>query len=188
MLPVYLFSLVLGGGFLLLSVLGGDADAELDIDLDGGDAAGSGKGTDATRILSFRTVVYALFAFGATGALLDRLGVGPGAGLAASLATGLAAGISVGALFAWLGRTGSGDLPGDDALVGRAGQVTIPLSGSVPGTVVVRRGDRRIALRALPYGTSDPTPPEEWSDVVVVEITDGIARVARAAADLRGEP
>jgi hypothetical protein len=171
--------MVLGGGFLLLSVLGGEAEAEFDIDVDTGDVSGGGgKGSDATRILSFRTVVYALFAFGATGVLLNRLGVTGATGLVASVATGGVAGLGVGGLFAWLGRTESGDVPGDVSLVGLPAKVTLPLSGDVAGTVVVERGGRRIPLRALPHATASGDDPEGWTRVIVVDITDGIARVA----------
>jgi hypothetical protein len=179
MLALYLFSMILGGGFLLLSVLGGEAEAEFDIDVDTGDVTGgSGDGTDAARILSFRTVVYALFAFGATGVLLDRLGVTGVTGVTASIVTGGVAGLGVGGLFAWLSRTESGDVPGDASLLGLPAKVTLPLSAEVAGTVVVRRGGRRITLRALPHATASTTEPEAWTRVVIVDITEGIARVA----------
>ena len=66
MYVAYLFSVVLGGGLLLLSLLGdllgGDAsDLELDVDFD----STSDVDHSATKILSFRMVSYALFGFGA---------------------------------------------------------------------------------------------------------------------------
>lgn len=176
MSALYLFALVLGGGFLLISVLGGESDAEVELDIDAGEVGGA-EGAEAARLLSFRTVVYALFAFGATGVVLDRLGVGGASALAASVVCGAIAGVGVGGLFRWLARTESGTAPGDASLAGLVGKVTLPLSSSVPGTVVVTRGGRRIALRALPHGPEPEAPPEEWTAVLIVEVTDGVARV-----------
>jgi hypothetical protein len=187
MLAVYLFSLILGGGFLLLSVLGGegevDVDVDIDVDVDTGDVGGDGA--DAARLLSFRTVVYALFAFGGTGVLLDRVGITGAPALATSLATGAVAGIGVGGLFAWLGRTESGDVPGDETLVGRPARVTLPLSRQRPGTVVVERGGRRISLRALPHATAEGDP-EAWRHVVVIDVDGGVVLVAPADDALLG--
>lgn len=177
MLPVYLFSLVLGGGFLVLSLLsgdGGDLDVDMDVDVDadlGGDA-----GVDQ-KIFSFRGLIYALFGFGLTGALLTWMGLPTLPVALASGGAGVVSSLLVTSTFNYLKRTDSGYLPGDDTLAGTAGRVVLPLSEGSPGAVVVRRSDREIRLRALPHASGEGDPAG-WSTIMVVEMEDGIARVA----------
>ena len=177
-LAMYLFCLVFGGGFLLVSLLGaGDSgDLELDVDLDADLELEAHHDTAASKIFSLRTLVYAIFGFGATGAALTALGFGALPGLGLATLGGAASGTIVTALFGYVGRTSSGDPPSDAALIGLTGRVTLPLTANVPGTVVVERGGRRVSLRALPYGGE--SAPEQWTAVVVVEIDRGVARVA----------
>ena len=214
MAALYLFSLVLGGGFLLLSLLGGESDGDVDFDggLDLGDAgdlqldglemdglAGDGleitgdamdasgdlgdHGQDAaSRIFSIRTAVYTLFGFGATGTILTQLGIGMITSLAFALVGGFASGLLVSLVFHFLVRTDSGAHPGDASLLGLTGTVTLPLAESRPGLVAVERGDRRLTLRALPHSSAHGDP-EEWTQVIVVEIERGIARVAPLKAE-----
>lgn len=189
MLALYIFSLVLGGGFLAVSLIGDVfGDAEIDIDVDGeldlsGDASG-GHDTHATKIFSFRTVVYALFGVGAVGTPLTLLGSGDAVVLASAVAGGLASAALIHASFRYLERTDSGSHPGDASFVGLPGTVTLPLSPGVPGTVAIERGGRRIALRALPHSTEDGDDVSGWSRVVVVDMTDGVARVSPVEEDL----
>ena len=188
MLTIYLFSVILGGGLLLLSVLGGDGgdadldfdaglDAGIDTDFDGGGDAGSEPG--ASKIFSIRSAIYALFGFGATGSLLTWFSVGMVPTLAASVVTGLGAGALIGAVFSWLEKTDSGQHPGNDGLIGLTGRVTLPVTPSSAGTVIVSRGGgREIHLRALPHASGEGAP-ETWTQVIVVEIDpSGVARVA----------
>lgn len=221
MAALYLFSLVLGGGFLLLSLLGGESDGDVDFDggldlgdggdlqLDGiefdglagdaleitgdaleitgeameatGDLGDHGDGA-ASRIFSIRTVVYTLFGFGATGTILTQLGVGMLTSLAFALVGGFASGLLVSMVFHFLVRTDSGAHPGDASLLGLTGTVTLPLAEARPGLVAVERGDRRLTLRALPHSSASGDP-EEWTQVIVVEIERGIARVAPLKAE-----
>jgi hypothetical protein len=209
MAALYLFSLILGGGFLLLSLLGGESDGDVDFDggLDLGDAgdleldgfAGdtleiTGEAMEATgdlgdhgqsaasRIFSIRTVVYALFGFGATGTVLTQLGVGMLTSLAFAVIGGLASGMLVSMVFHFLVRTDSGAHPGDASLLGLTGEVTLPLAEGRPGLVAVERGDRRLTLRALPHSSAQGNP-EDWTHVIVVEIERGMARVAPLKAE-----
>ena len=209
MAALYLFTLVLGGGFLLLSLLGGDSDGDVDFDggLDLGDAgdleldgfAGdtleiTGEAMEATgdlgdhgqsaasRIFSIRTIVYALFGFGATGTVLTQLGVGMLTSLAFAVVGGLASGMLVSMVFHFLVRTDSGAHPGDASLLGLTGEVTLPLAEGRPGLVAVERGDRRLTLRALPHSSAHGNP-EDWTHVIVVEIEQGMARVAPLKAE-----
>jgi len=214
MLTLYIFSFVLGGGFLAISFLAGDAgdgdlgleggfELEGGLDLDGGleldagtdlEVLDAGQALDAAdasgsaaKILSLRGLVYALFGFGATGTLLTSLGVGSAATLVASVVTGFASSALVTWAFNYLRRTDSGSLPGDRAFAGALGRVVLPLSAGSAGAVVVRRGDREIRLRALPHasGSGDPAG---WERVMVVEVDSGIARVVPVEGDHLLEP
>ena len=89
MLAVYIFSLVAGGGFLAVSLLGDVFGGHADVDFDGGhiggdfggDAVGDvgsdvdahveGYASHAAKIFSIRTLVYGLFGFGAVGTTLS---------------------------------------------------------------------------------------------------------------------
>ena len=57
MFSLYLFALLLGGGLLLFSLLGGDSDSDVD-------AFDSGN---PMQYLSLRTLTYFLFVFGGVG-------------------------------------------------------------------------------------------------------------------------
>lgn len=203
MLALYLFSLIVGGGFLLLSVLGGGGESDVDfdggLDLDmGGDLEldalegdvlegvteldGAEGGDAASRVFSIRTVVYALFGFGATGSLLTWAGVGLITTLAFSIVGGIASGLLVSLVFHYLVRTASGDHPGDQSLIGLPGVVTLPMGVASPGTILVDRSGRRLSLRALPHAASDGDPAA-WRRVIVVDMDAGVARVAPLEPD-----
>lgn len=192
MMAVYLFSLIVGGGLLLLSVLGGDGgELEVDgaLDLDGlGDAGDVGSAADATdasaasKIFSLRSLIYAMFGFGGTGAVLSGLGMTGPATLVGAVVTGLLSGAMVSAVFGYLRRTDSGAKVGDEALEGLAGHVVLPIDADRPGAVVVVRGDRRLRLRALPHRTVEGDP-SSWERVLVIEVENGVARVAPLEED-----
>lgn len=181
MLALYLFSMVLGGGFLLLSVLGGDGgDTDLDLgsDVDFDTGADAYHDAGASKVFSLRGAVYTLFGFGATGSLLTWAGIGGLVALGSAIGGGLASGLLITGVFSYLNRTESGANWGDDSLVGRMGRITLPLGAGSAGSVVITRGDREITLRALPHGSGNGDPAS-WERIVVVEIdTGGIARVA----------
>lgn len=197
----YLFSLVLGGGFLGLSVFGDlfgghgdvdfgdvggvDVDLDGDVDLHGGDVDahhGSSGAHDsvASKVFSVRTATYSLFGFGAVGTSLSWLWEGAAPGLTAALAvgTGLTSGALINVLFAWLKRSESGALGGEAGFAGHRGRVTLPIQGS-GGKVLVEFAGREVELRALPHASAlDRGDPASWKRVVVVEMEEGVARVA----------
>jgi hypothetical protein len=203
MLTVYIFCLVLGGGFLLLSLLsgeGGEAEFELDggldleggLELDAGDMDGAiDVDTDsevaAGKIFSLRGLIYGAFGFGATGALLTLLDLPQLAVAGSSVAAGFLASALVTSVFNYLRRTESGALPGDRAFVGASGRVVLPLEAERAGAVVVERAGREIRLRALPHATGEGDPAE-WRQIMVVEVDRGIARVVPMKEDHLLEP
>ncbi len=199
MFSVYLFCLVLGGGLGLLSAfgdlfdgdagdldLGADADFDLDVDAGGFDHPGTDlvHGADvshAAAIFSIRSLIFTLFGFGATGTLLTLLGSGATTPLTLifSILAGLAVGASVGSFLAYLKRSDTGPRGGEEGFVGLSGRVTLPIRAGLPGSIVVRRGNREHSIRALPYRAEPAAPePEAWDRVVVIEMREGVAYVS----------
>ncbi|MXX69757.1 MAG: hypothetical protein F4Y74_12475 [Gemmatimonadales bacterium] len=176
MFTIYIFCLLVGGGFLALSVFGDfldgmDIDVDVDAELDAGGAA------DVARLLSLRTVVYALFGFGATGAILHWF-TGPAVTAAIAGLTGLASGAFIGAAFRYIKRSGAGTALGERSLAGLTGEVTMEIAPDSAGTVKVSRGERRFRVRARMDSTCpDDLPLRAGRSVVVVRMTDGIADV-----------
>lgn len=214
MLSVYIFSLVLGGSFLLVSILGDvfDADADFDSDfdpdltldageaadaMDAGDAvdvaeAGDGHdvahGASATKIFSIRGAIYGLFGFGAVGSAVSWLGQsGSLATFLAAVVGGVLTGGMVTLLFNWLKATSASERHGDVGFVGLRGTVTLPVGDGSVGSVVVERGGRRITLRALPWPSAEGDA-SAWREVVVMEMDRGVAQVAPMEEDLAEEP
>lgn len=208
MVALYVFSLILGGGFLALSVFGdllgghGDVDLGLDaggLDLDGGGfhggvAGAGGQGNagaahtaldpDAghlvSKIFSIRTLFYSLFGFGAVGTLLTFVWSGnPMITAAFSVASGAASGALIHGLFRYVQGSESGLVLNEGTYTGCQGRVTLPIRGSSPGRVVVERGGRRVELRALPHSSwASDGAPETWRSVFIVEMERGVALVA----------
>lgn len=230
MVAFYVFSLVLGGGFLGLSLLGdilgghGDVDLSTDATLDtdvGLDAhlevdaghfdadaghldtdagsveashpgvgeGGGAHGTQvASKIFSIRTVTYALFGFGAVGTLLTWVLPATSSAVTAGFAVagGILSGTLVNVAFGWVRRSESGAVQGEDAFVGHAGRVTLPITRS-GGKVVVERLGHSVELRALPHPSAlDQGDPSTWKSVVVVEMRRGVALVAPVSQELLG--
>ena len=133
----------------------------------------------AFKILSLRTFVYALFGFGMVGTLLSRVWGGENALLTGVFAGvgGAMTGVLASAVFGLLKRSDSGERLNEQSFVGLIGKVTLPIGEERAGQVSVFRGDRRYTLRALPHGSPEASDPEDWGDVVVVEM-DGILEAA----------
>jgi len=194
MYAAYLFCVVLGGGLLLLSVLGDllgtnavdlELEADLDVDTD------SDVHHTASKIFSIRTVIYTLFGFGAVGWLLSRSGMAPDAPSTITYAAvgGMISGSLVNRVFGYLRRTETGMLEADTSFVGLPGQITLPLGSGSTGNVAIKRGGRRHTLRALPHtSAASNASADEWRNVVVVEMKDGIAYVAPSDQDLTALP
>lgn len=180
MLTAYIACLAVGGGLLGLSLFGDFLDSDVDVSADTEIDADS-SGGDASAILSLRTLVYAVFGFGAAGTALHLLWDGTRAGTTALAAgaTGLVAGAVVSAAFGYLRRTEAGVIAGGESFVGLTGKVTLEVGPGSPGLVRVERGDRRFRLRARvndAYAGAEPLA--EGRQVVVVEMKGDVAAVA----------
>lgn len=193
MLSVYLVCLVLGGGFALLSAFGdfletdadfdADVDVDFDTDFDVSDTTGGAHADvgHASAIFSLRSLVYTLLGFGATGALLTWTGASPGSPLTIgfALVAGLLVGATVGSFLAYLKRSDTRAMAGDESYVGLPGRVTLPIREGSPGRIVVAKGGKEHAVRALPYPRGASGDPEDWRQVMVLEMRDGVALVDR---------
>lgn len=177
MMGVYLFILVVGAGILGMSLLGGDADADLD------------SGSDAFKWLSLRGLSYFAFVCGGVGAALTATWHVATAPIIAALAVGSGAAVSwlATAVFAYLQRTESGAREGDDAFIGLSGRIVVPFGESGTGKVLLARADRTFEMLAKPFGGAT-TPPASWNSVIVVEIQNGIALVSPLEEQSASEP
>lgn len=203
MFQVYIFFLVLCGGLALLSVFGdfmdadvGTGDVDLDFEADAGidvdaspdldaDADGAirsgGSAVDAEKIFSIRGALYAGFGFGLVGTLLTLFGspAGSPATIGFAAVTGLGAGWLVMRLLNWIRSSEAGAYAGDRTYEGRMGRMTLPMTEGSSGRVRVRRGSRTHDLRALPHpSASSSSAPDDWQEVMVIEVRDGVALVA----------
>ena len=182
MLTAYIFCLAVGGGFLALSFFGDflEADVDIDADVDGGLDALS-HGGDIAQLFSIRAAIYAMFGFGAAGSLLYGIWGGGQPVLTAALAggTGVASGALISSVFGYLKRTESGALRAEQSFVGLTGEVSLEIAPGSRGSVSVRRGDRRVRIRARVADTYQGAEAlASGQPVVVVEMADGIASVS----------
>ena len=174
MIPLYLFSLLVGGGLLLAGTVGsGDHVHDGDVD----HVAHEGGHGNAAEFLSLRTLTYFLFVFGGIGSVLtwkwDAAGILIFA-LAAVAGLGVAA--IAAASFGYLRRTDSGSRDSEDSFVGLSGSVVVPIEGGRVGKVQVVRGDRTFELLARPFN-DNADDMSSWKSVIVVEMSRGTALV-----------
>jgi len=186
MFGLYIFSLVVGGAFLLLSLFGDAFDSDidgLDADLDVDVASVDGSGL--WEILSLRSLVYSLFGFGAVGTALSLIGINSAL---YTLFVAAAAGVLSGALVSWafalVKRSEAGPRNSDTDFEGLLADVTVPLGNEGTGQIAVSRGGRRHVLLARPHDSAHESSPEDWTRVLVVELVGGVARVTPAGPDL----
>lgn len=193
MLTAYIFCLAVGGGFLALSFFGdfleGDVDIDADMDMDA-DMDALAHGSGIAQLFSLRAAINALFGFGAAGSLLHFVWGGGQPILTAAIAggTGVASGALISTVFGYLKRTESGTLRGEQSFVGLTGEVSLEIAPGRRGSVTVRRGDRRVRIRAQVADTYDAAEAlTAGHPVVVVEMKDGIASVTPVGPKLLEE-
>ena len=208
-LSIYLFSLILGGTFVVLSVLAGagDADADFDVDVDAdvdvdmdmdvdadadvdvdADADGEGLSDVETRIgkkyrpwFSFKFYTYTLGFFGLTGVLLTLVGTAEPLGAMLSAMMGLIAGFGVSYLLHYADKdSASNRATTDRDFLGAQAEVLLPIKKGDRGRIRVQMGGRTVDMRAE---TEDEGVVLDMNDeCFVLDIEDGVAKVLDARA------
>ncbi len=200
---IYLASAIFGGSFLIPMILGGlgsdmevdsdleldtdvDFDADFDADMDMDSDLGSDShspvsaGLDAGQaivgsLLSFRSIVFFAAFFGAAGLVFTGLGYNVVLTLVTAVILGVIAAVANSTLFGLLKASEITSQVGERTFEGRPASVTVPIDTR-------HRGRIRIDLAGQPHylvaESYDGEAFEQGHEVVVVEIQDGIARVA----------
>jgi hypothetical protein len=128
-------------------------------------------------LLSIRSFIYGLFAFGFVGAALHILRItGPRAALLIALASGVAAGLAAGFTFARLGSAAASGAASLHVATGRRARVLLPCAPERPGKIRLELGGQQVDMKAT---TSGPPIPA-GTEVVVVEVREDVALVAPA--------
>jgi membrane protein implicated in regulation of membrane protease activity len=167
---VYVLALVVGGGLMLVQAISGGHDT-----VDPGHALdiqhhGAGPG-----LLSIRSFIYGLFAFGFVGAALHIPGItGRTSALLIALASGVAAGLAAGFTFARLGSAAASGAASLHEAAGRRARVLLPCAADRPGKIRLDLGGQQVDMKAT---TSGPPIPA-GAEVVVVEVREDVALVA----------
>ena len=186
MTAVYAFAAIVGWPFLLFFVFfggdSGDVDADVDVDLDTdlelGEGVGSGIAATVLSLLSFRTVVFFLAFFGATGLILEAISASTVVTLVIAIALGLFAGSLNNRVFRYLKTSEVGTDVSDRALTGAVGRVTVPISVDSKGRIMCEVEGRTINLTAVPFDAREEGEFGVGESVVVVEVNEGTARVS----------
>jgi membrane protein implicated in regulation of membrane protease activity len=178
MFSLYLFSLIVGGGLIVYSLTGGHDGHGGGHGHDVGHGH-DGHGHDAVKWFSLRNLTYFLFVFGGVGAALTKTWHAATWAiiLALALATGLGVGAIVSVAFEYLRRTDSGARDSEHSFVGLTGTVSIPISPSGMGKILVQRGDRTYELLARPQDVAAAKNASQWRSVIVVEMSRGTALI-----------
>lgn len=182
MLALYITSLVIGGGLLLLSLLFGGEAGEVEGLEEGGleGAAEEGSLGSALPLASLFFWTFFLAFFGLTGVLLSTVAREAGALLTAVLSggVGLSAGLIASYVLRGLGRAEVDSIVRPTDVVGRLGRVVVPVGRNQPGKIRVELKGRTVEL--LAHGdTVVPLAPAHRVFVHDV-LEDGSVRVVSA--------
>lgn len=197
MLPLYLFALIVGGGLLIFSLLGGEGsdshDIDADVDVDGELGHGvvhidHSELPGVRDFLSLRTLLYLMAGFGASGTLIDLLTGAPApVSLAWAGLTGVIAATLAALIYGWVRRTDSGLVPRDaDYLVGMTARVILPVLAGQRGKIIALHEGREVELLARPHGREEVSFPR-GAEVVIVDI-DGETALVTAFPDIPSDP
>jgi membrane protein implicated in regulation of membrane protease activity len=185
MVVLYVMSLIVGGGLLLLSlVAGGEVGAADGLDGGGleGTESGEGFSGSALPLASMFFWTFFLAFFGLTGVLLSFLSRGAGTLLTVLLSVGMGvgAGLIASRVLRGLGRSEVDSSVRPTDMVGRLGRVVVPVGREQPGKIRVELKGRTVELLAYGDETVPLAPPQR---VYVHDVLkDGSVRVVSAEA------
>ncbi len=200
MIWLYVASLIFGGVFVLPMMLGGldfdgdVGDLDLDVDADpdagnldigdgmdldiGGDATGftGAVGDFVSSLLNFRSFVLGSTFFGLTGVVLSTLGTGAALTLVTAIVLALVAAAANSTLTSFvLNRQQSSHVTMRE-VTGMSAEVMLPIAADRRGRVRAQIAGQTEYFTALPHRSDQSFAPGET--VVVVEVVDGLAKVA----------
>jgi hypothetical protein len=196
---VYLISLIVGGFFVLLSVLGGsdtDADADADMHFDltadadtdfdadfhgeiGSDMAGVHGDLGVVDLLSVRTLFLFAAFFGLTGVLLNLFGGNEPVTAILSTVTGLLIGVGGNYIikkFAY--QSVSGEITQLN-MNGKTGRVILPFGQNDTGKILIEAKGKRLQLVARSLGDSEDESFDSGDEVVIVRVDGRVAEVVK---------
>lgn len=185
MIYVYLFSFVLGGVLLVASIfLTGDAEGDVDVDVEAeGKATSGGIGDSLSVVAALRSLRFWTFLaafFGLTGLVLDGLNLAPPAlTLALAVAVGVGTAGAAVTVLQWLHKEQSGAAAESSDYLGKTARVIVAFA---PGTT----GKVRLELRGAEVDLLARSDDEEGfaagDSAVIIDIDGTVARVARLSA------
>lgn len=193
---LYLISLLVGGFFVLLSLIGGsDSDADVDADLDAdfdadADAdVDAGSSTDAgmdagagpgfVELLTLRALFLFAAFFGLTGLALSWIDAGEPFTAVTAVLTGLVVGLGGNFLIKRVGYAHvSSDIGGRD-LKGRTAKVILPFEGAERGKIGVVAKGHRLQLVARAFGEEAGGAFAPGEEVVIVRMDGRVAEVLK---------
>lgn len=204
-LGIYAFALIVGGTFVVLSVLSGagglDADADMDHDFDldaehdfevGVDVDADGHdietfGRRYNPLKSFKFYTFFLGFFGLTGVIFTffNLLANPWVTLGLSGVMGLSAGVAVSYILHLANQSEGGAAISENDYRGTMAQVILPVGGGQRGKIRMRVRGRTIDLLAV--SDEDDVILDFNEECIVLGVEDGIARVVHSSVLERQE-
>lgn len=175
---IYLISLIVGGFFVLLSMLGGDSDVEADFDGDI-DLEHDLGGHGFVDLLSIRTLFLFAAFFGLTGVLLGFTDAGEAFRATVSILTGLVSGLGGSYLIKTIGYRNVSSAVSLDDLKGQTAKVVIPFSVGDRGKIALVARGNHIMLSARSFDPDTTATFATGDEVVVIGLEGHTAEVVR---------
>lgn len=198
---VYLISLIVGGFFVLLSIFGGDheadtdhdlsfdsdhdidfdldVDADPDLDLGADHEFGVEAGSGFVDLLSIRALFLFAAFFGLTGVTLDFFGTEEPMNALLSTTTGLAIGLGGNWFIKRFAYQQVSSQVSSASLKGRTAQVLLPMDGQQNGKILIEAGGRKMKLTARLFEPDAADSVARGDKVVVLNVEGRIAEVIK---------
>lgn len=184
MIWLYIATAVLGGAFVIPLALGGlDFDADVgdvghvgDFDMGADHGIGGAIGDFVGSLLNFRSAVLALTFFGLSGIVFTVADTNAALTLVTALALGFAAALANSTLTRYVTRSQQSSQVTLRDIRGMSAEVVLPIADERRGRVRAQIAGQTEYFTALPHKAGQSFAMGET--VVVVEIEDGMAKVA----------
>lgn len=180
---VYWVALLVGGFFVVLSMLGGgdadgdlDMDADTDLELDADAELGAGPGF--IDLFSLRTLFLFAAFFGLCGVLLALTDVSEVLRAVLAISTGAFVGLGGNYVIKRVGYAQISSTVTSVDMKGKSGHVVIPFGPTDKGKIVLRSKGQRLQLIARAFEEAEDSF-EPGDEVVVVRVDGGIAEVVK---------